>query len=85
MIDIRYTLYHAYKASIISKESMRKIARIAKSIYFPYRSYDIILEKAKGIVSKEEIEALQEYIRHNRRSLKEEDSVKLLKYVKHII
>ncbi len=85
MIDIRYTLYHAYKESIISKESMRRIARIAKSIYFPYRSYDSILEKAKGIVSKEEIEALQEYIRHNRRSLKEEDSVKLLNYVKHII
>ncbi len=86
MIDIRYTLYHAYKASIISKESMKKITRIAKSIYFPYRSYDSILEKAKGIISEEEIYALHEYIKCCRRSLKEEDSLKLLEYIKsHII
>ncbi len=84
MIDIRYTLYHAYKDSIINKESKSKLIRIAKSIYFPYRSYDNMIERARGIVSDEELDALQEYVRHKRRSLKEEDSIRLLKYIKSL-
>ncbi len=85
MIDIRYTLYHAYKSSMISRESRRILTRIAKSIYFPYRSYDLILEKAKGIIDDEQLSMLREYIKYNRRSLKEEDSIELLNYVRSIL
>jgi len=85
MIDIRYTLYHAYKSSMISRESRRILTRIAKSIYFPYRSYDLILEKAKGIIEDEQLSMLREYIKHNRRSLKEEDSVELLNHVRSML
>ncbi len=87
MIDIRYTLYHAYKSSVISRESRRILTRIAKSIYFPYRSYDLILEKAKakGIIDSDQLGMLREYIKHNRRSLKEEDSIKLLNHVRSML
>ena len=85
MIDIRYTLYHAYKSSIISRESKSILTRIAKNIYFPHRSYDLILEKAKGIIDDEQLSMLREYIKYNRRSLKEEDSIELLNYVKSIL
>ncbi len=84
MIDIRYTLYHACKESIISKESKKRLVRIAKEIYFPYRSYDNIIEKARGLVSDEELNALQSYVRVKRRSLKEEDSIRLLNYLKSL-
>lgn len=84
MIDVRYTLYHACKESIISKESKKRLVRIAKSIYFPYRSYDNIIEKARGLVSDEELNALQNYVRVKRRSLKEEDSIRLLNYLKSL-
>jgi TfuA protein len=87
MIDIRYTLYHAYKSSMISRESKRILTRIAKSIYFPYRSYDLILEKAKGkgIIDDEQLSTLKEYIKYNRRSLKEEDSIELLNHVRSML
>ncbi len=85
MIDIRYTLYHAYKSSVISRESRRILTRIAKGIYFPHRSYDLILEKAKGIINDEQLSMLREYIKYNRWSLKEEDSIELLNYVRSML
>ncbi|RMF30041.1 MAG: TfuA-related McrA-glycine thioamidation protein, partial [Candidatus Nitrosothermus koennekii] len=37
LIDIRYTLYHAYKDGIIDYNTRRELIKIAKKIYFPYR------------------------------------------------
>ncbi|GBC74664.1 hypothetical protein HRbin05_00709 [archaeon HR05] len=82
LIDIRYTLYHAYKAGVISNDTRRRLVSIAKWIYFPYRTYDAIISKAreKGISSRE-LSALESYIQSNKRSLKEEDSIKLLRFL----
>lgn len=82
LIDIRYTLYHAYKAGVISNDTRRRLVSIAKWIYFPYRTYDAIISKAreKGIGSSE-LSALESYIQSNKRSLKEEDSIKLLRFL----
>ncbi|MEO9365522.1 MULTISPECIES: TfuA-like protein [Candidatus Nitrosocaldus] len=82
LIDIRYTLYHAYKAGVISNDTRRRLVSIAKGIYFPYRTYDAIIGKAreKGIGSSE-LSALESYIQSNKRSLKEEDSIKLLRFL----
>lgn len=83
LIDIRYTLYHAYRAGVISKDSRRRIVRIAKEIYFPYRRYDVIMNKAREEgVDSSELKALEHYISSNRRSLKEEDSIRLLRYLR---
>ncbi|MEM0479906.1 MAG: TfuA domain-containing protein [Candidatus Nitrosocaldus sp.] len=82
LIDIRYTLYHAYKAGVISNDTRRRLVSIAKGIYFPYRTYDAVISKAreKGI-SNGELSALESYIISNKRSLKEEDSIKLLRFL----
>lgn len=86
LIDIRYTLYHAYKAGIISNNTRRRLVSIAKGIYFPYRTYDAVISKAreKG-VSSSEFSALESYISSNKRSLKEEDSIKLLRFIRKSI
>ncbi len=83
LIDIRYTLYHAYRAGVISKDTRRSLVKIAKGIYFPYRSYEAVISKAreKGI-DEDELDALESYLPSNRRSLKEEDSIKLLKFLR---
>ncbi|MEM2856698.1 MAG: TfuA-like protein [Candidatus Nitrosocaldaceae archaeon] len=79
MIDIRYTLYHAYKNKILTYDKMKYLLKIAKNIYFPYRTYEEIFNKANID------ERVIEYVKKNRRSLKEKDSIALLNYLKHYI
>lgn len=82
LIDIRYTLYHACKSRVIDENTKKTLVKIAKSIYFPHRTYEEIFERARGIIDNTLLEPLKNYLKTNRRSLKEEDSIKLLKYMK---
>jgi hypothetical protein len=83
LIDIRYTLYWAAKDGIISRDTKNILAKIAKQIYFPSRNYDEILERAGNHgIEKKELERLEEYVATRRRSLKEEDSMKLVQFIK---
>jgi len=83
LIDIRYTLYWAVKDGIISRDTKDVLVKIAKRIYFPSRNYDEIMERARTDgIEKKELERFKEYVAVNRRSLKEEDSVKLIQFIK---
>jgi hypothetical protein len=87
LIDIRYNLFLAQKKQIIDKNTKRNILRIAKKTYFPYRTYDDILEKSKKVFSlqKKQIEDFGEYITKHKVSLKEKDAIRLLINIKNII
>ena len=80
MIDIRYNLYLAHKKGVI--KSM--LVRLAKEIYFPHRKYTYILEEARNRypMLESEINSFGSYIRSNRKSLKEMDAIRLVKYLK---
>jgi hypothetical protein len=84
MIDIRFNLFLAMKRGIIGKRTKRTIAHVAKEIYFPHRNYADIVEQTRALYSSldGELHAFQDYILKNRRSLKEMDAIRLLKYVK---
>jgi hypothetical protein len=84
MIDIRYNLYLAYKKEVISEKAKNVLVKLAKEIYFPHRKYTYILEEAKNRypVFESEINSFGSYIRSNRKSLKEMDAIRLVKYLK---
>jgi TfuA protein len=86
LIDIRYNLFLAQKYNIIDNSTGRSILKVSKQTYFPYRTYEDILDKCKlkypEIHSK--IESFRGYILNNRKSLKERDAVRLLKHIKGI-
>jgi hypothetical protein len=84
MIDIRYNLYLAHKKEVISKKAKNVLVKLAKEIYFPHRKYTYILEEAKNRypVFESEITSFGSYIRSNRKSLKEMDAIRLVKYLK---
>jgi len=82
LIDIRYTLYHAYKNGIIDRDIKRLILRIAKSTYFPYRNYNELFERISGTIDEHILTRLQQYVKNHRRSLKEEDAIKLISFMK---
>ncbi|MEM2760242.1 MAG: TfuA-like protein [Nitrososphaerales archaeon] len=84
LIDIRYTLYHACKEGIIDRNVKKLLVKNAKNIYFPYRNYDELFARVSGVVDVEVLETLRKYLKTNRRSLKEEDTVRLIRFIKEL-
>ncbi len=85
LIDIRYTLHWAVKEGVIKRDTKGKLVRIAKRIYFPARNYEEIIERAATDgVERKELERLKAYLVTHRRSLKEEDSVRLIEFIKKL-
>jgi hypothetical protein len=84
MIDIRYNLYLAHKKKVINEKAKSVLVRLAKEIYFPHRKYTYILEEARNRypMLESEINSFDSYIRSNRKSLKEMDAIRLVKYLK---
>ncbi|HET9807344.1 MAG TPA: TfuA-like protein [Nitrososphaeraceae archaeon] len=87
MIDIRYNIFLAWKHQIIDKETKQIMTKLAKRIYFPYRSYDNIIEKSLDLFPshRKSILKFKDYILSNRISLKELDALTTLKYVSSLI
>ena len=84
MIDIRFNLFIAKRKGIIDEITRKTVAKVAKSVYFPYRNYEDILDKTKNMHPELEhgLESFRAYIRNNRRSLKEKDAIRLIEYIK---
>src|SRR5579885_2088158 len=85
MIDIRFNLYRAYRRSVIGKEARSAIARVAKEIYFPHRNYEHIIDESKRLYPhlSSEINLFGNFVYANRKSLKEIDAIRLIKYIKN--
>lgn len=86
LIDIRYNLFLAQKYKIIDNITGRSILKISKQTYFPYRTYEDILDKCKLKYPEihSQLESFRDYILNNKKSLKEMDAVRLLKHIKRI-
>ena len=84
MIDIRYNLFLALRKGVIDKNTKRAAVKVAKSIYFPDRNYEVIINETKRRYpsSSDYLESFRSYISKNRQSLKEKDAIKLVNYVK---
>lgn len=84
MVDIRFNLFLAMKKQIIGRKSKRIIARVAKEIYFPQRNYPDVIEETRrrhGPLDGD-LDAFQRYISSSRKSLKEMDAIRLVRYLK---
>ena len=84
MIDIRFNLFIAKRKGIIDEITKKTVTTVAKSVYFPYRNYEDILDKTKNMHPelKLGLESFRAYIRNNRQSLKEKDAIRLVEYIK---
>jgi hypothetical protein len=84
MIDIRYNLFIALRKGVIDKNTKRAAVKVAKSIYFPHRNYEYIIDETKREypLFSDYLESFRSYISKNRQSLKEKDAIKLVNYIK---
>lgn len=87
MVDIRYNLYLSMKKGFLDKETKYAITKVAKNIYFPFRTYPNIVEETIRRYPKldEKVRLFESYILKNRRSLKERDALELLENIRNRI
>jgi TfuA protein len=87
LVDIRYNLYLSLKKGVIDKETKYAITKVAKDIYFPFRTYQNVVEETIRRYPQLDDKArrFEAYILKNRKSLKEMDSLKLIEYVRDLI
>ncbi|HYO51406.1 TfuA-related McrA-glycine thioamidation protein [Archangium sp.] len=85
LVNIRVALQHAVKEGIIPPETERGLVELTRSIYFPERSYGMMLKQAAGRFPEAQLRALGEYLRGGRApDAKRDDAVKLLHEVKRL-
>jgi hypothetical protein len=87
MVDIRYNLYLSLRKGVIDKETKVAITKVAKNIYFPFRTYQNIVEETIKRFPKLDDKArrFEAYIFDNRKSLKERDALKLIEYIRDMV
>jgi hypothetical protein len=86
MVNIRCTLASAQAAGVIGARTGVRLAAIAKSSYFPDRSYDLMLERgrAEGLAAGE-LAALEAWLPAGRVNQKRADALALLESLREFL
>lgn len=84
LVNIRYNLELAEEKGIITKVVEEKILKVAKSLYYPERDYEIILSIAEEELNVD-LKRLKKFLREDKRDLKREDAVAALKRIREIM
>jgi hypothetical protein len=69
---------------MIDRNTEEALLKIASELYFPDRSYKEIMEKAKGQLPAREMQQLEAFLERERRDLKMEDAILVLRRAKEI-
>ncbi len=84
LVNIRYNLRIAEAEGVIDRDACEKILKIAKSLYFPDRTYQRILDAAGGVIGDDALKRFRRFIEVEKRDLKMEDAIEALKRVRDI-
>jgi len=69
---------------VIDRDTCEKILKIAKSLYFPDRTYQRILDAAGSVIDDEALKRFRRFIEAEKRDLKIEAAIEALKRVRDI-
>jgi hypothetical protein len=79
MVNIRCTLAAAAAAGVLHPATRAALERIAKSLYYPERTYPLILSRAAGgVLPTVELDALRDWLPAGRINRKREDALAML-------
>lgn len=82
LVNITYKLTEAVKNEIINKKEKEKMISIAKSIYYPNRTYYNILKESN--LSEDKKEELRDFIVKTI-DIKKQDAIAVLKYIRDLL
>ncbi len=83
LVNINYNFNMAFKQGIINESELNKLCKTAKSIFYPKRSYDMILSKTN--IPKEVKKQLKLFIDTYAINIKQRDALDMLNFIKELI
>jgi hypothetical protein len=79
MVNIRATLARAQSEGVLGAASRHALERHAKSLFFPHRSWDVLLAAARDLgLGEEERAALESWLPNGRIDQKREDALAMI-------
>ncbi len=84
LVNIRHNLEIAEAKGVIDGDASKKLLKIAKSMYFPDRTYQRILDDAEGEIDFEALKRFRRFIDQEKRDLKMEDAIEALERINEI-
>ena len=86
MVNMRCTLAGAETAGVISAATRARLVAIAKALFFPERSYELLLARARALALPEaEIAALQTWLPAGRVNQKRADALAMLEAMRSFL
>ncbi|WP_438042160.1 TfuA-related McrA-glycine thioamidation protein [Sorangium sp. So ce128] len=82
LVNIRIALEGAVREQVIRAETERTLLRLIQAVYFPDRTYPMMLRLAEGKVPEGERLALADYIKTRAPDAKRDDALLLLREIK---
>jgi hypothetical protein len=79
LVNMRHAFSRAVAEHVISRETRRVLIQLAKSVYFPERTYHSTIRLAEGMVPAIELGRLRLWLRHRCPDLKADDALRLLR------
>ena len=80
LVSMRYNFQTACNEGIISKKEFYRLLDVAKSIYYPKRTYNRVFMDVK--MDAEKIMELRKFLDDKGRDIKREDAIAVLEYIK---
>ena len=82
MVNIRQTLRKAERAGVISKELHATLIKIGKDLFYPDRSYSLIIRCAlEGGLLRDQIDRLRQWLPESQVDQKRKDAVAMLRLI----
>jgi len=79
LVNMRHALSRAVAENVIRRSTRRVLIGLAKSRYFPERTYHSTISLAESLVPHAELARLRLWLRHHSPDLKAEDALRLLR------
>ena len=79
LVNMRYAFSRAVAEGVIQRETRRVLIRVAKTVYFPERTYHGTIRLAGNLVPAGELNRLRLWLQHRCPDLKADDALRLLR------
>jgi TfuA protein len=79
LVNMRYAFSRAVAEHVIHRDTRRTLIRLARSLYFPERTYQATLRLADHMLPPAELNRLRLWLRHRCPDLKADDAIRLLR------
>lgn len=79
LVNMRFALSRAAAEHVISRDTRRRLIQVARSLYFPERTYSSTMRLAENLVPGVELDRLRAWLRDRAPDLKAQDAIRLLR------